>query len=370
MSRRRFHTHYAANAEALGLAADHPAVIEGRSIFPSRVVDLNESPRLLVSGVNQRKLGSHVTKGRWRDMPIFALTLEERATCPRSCHHWRDCYGNNSHMSRRHKHGADLEIRLAFELAQKQREFPTGFVVRLHQLGDFYDEAYAMLWHRWVRLFPALRIFGYTARSPVSVIGAVVGALNVDFPDRAWMRFSVLEPVRNVMCAVTIATAETPVDGIVCPAQTGKTACCATCALCWTTEKTIAFLQHGGFSGGRRSADERDPDVDFDEGEEDDGAPVWRPARVAGTAQRVAATEAPSAPVEVPSQSEAVSDDTPQALREIELRAWLRRVVGAEADVMSSKAALAVANLHRTKNLRPPFRLIPGRRQYAETIFA
>ena len=34
-------------------------------------------------------------------------------------------------------------------------------------------------------------------------------------------------------------------DGsIVCPAQTGKTQCCATCALCWTTKKNIAFLRH------------------------------------------------------------------------------------------------------------------------------
>lgn len=33
-------------------------------------------------------------------------------------------------------------------------------------------------------------------------------------------------------------------DLIPCPVQTGKTECCATCALCWQTERKIVFLAH------------------------------------------------------------------------------------------------------------------------------
>lgn len=71
-----------------GLAAGHPALTEGRTLFPTTVVAPADAARLLVSGVNSRKLGGEVTKGPWKAMPIYSLTLEERATCPRACHHW------------------------------------------------------------------------------------------------------------------------------------------------------------------------------------------------------------------------------------------------------------------------------------------
>ena len=31
---------------------------------------------------------------------------------------------------------------------------------------------------------------------------------------------------------------------IICPAQTGATDCCATCALCWNSVRSIAFRRH------------------------------------------------------------------------------------------------------------------------------
>lgn len=33
-------------------------------------------------------------------------------------------------------------------------------------------------------------------------------------------------------------------DAILCPAQTGATDCCATCVLCWQSERSIAFRPH------------------------------------------------------------------------------------------------------------------------------
>lgn len=35
-----------------------------------------------------------------------------------------------------------------------------------------------------------------------------------------------------------------PANAFVCPEQTGKTRCCATCAACWSTTKNVAFLEH------------------------------------------------------------------------------------------------------------------------------
>ena len=53
---------------AIVLADDHAAVTEARSLFPSTVVHASMSPRVLVSGVNSRKIGKST---KWR---IFRLT--------------------------------------------------------------------------------------------------------------------------------------------------------------------------------------------------------------------------------------------------------------------------------------------------------
>ena len=87
------------------LGDHHPAVVEGRTLFPSRVEHPDQRPRLLVGGHNSRKIGRQVMKGRWKGFPIFTLTLEERATCPRSCAVWNDCYGNTSNWARRIQFG-------------------------------------------------------------------------------------------------------------------------------------------------------------------------------------------------------------------------------------------------------------------------
>ena len=248
----RFATQYERGSNRQrGLKEGHPALIESRTIFPSTVVEVEDSPRLLVGGENQRKIGRCVMKGRWRGMPIFTLTLEERATCPTTCDQWASCYGNNMHFSRRHRHGAELERRLDAELFARADEHPKGFVVRPHILGDFYDIAYVMLWRRFMEKYEALRMFGYTHHDPRSIIGKLIDTFNGDFEDRAYIRFSGVKPYGHVISAITIDDENAEKFGaIICPAQTEKTQCCATCGLCWSTDKTIAFMQHGGFNRG------------------------------------------------------------------------------------------------------------------------
>lgn len=204
---RRFTNHFV--RKPLTLSQDHVAVVEGRTIFRSRVVETQD--RILKEGINQRKLGSHVAKGAWRGMPIYTLTLEERATCPRSCEHWRDCYGNHMHHPKRQRPSEAMIEQLGAELEVLAIRFPAGFVVRLHILGDFYSTDYVRQWAEWMETLSMLHVFGYTARDPKEPIGR------------------------------GLSTGD---SGIVCPVQTGKTDCCGTCALCWTVEKPIRFLVH------------------------------------------------------------------------------------------------------------------------------
>jgi hypothetical protein len=240
---RRF-TEHKPTGRPLVLDAGHVAVVEGRPLFPSTIVEGDDRP--LKPGNFQRKIGSHVVKGAWSGMPIYCLTLPERTTCPRSCANWRDCYGNKMHWSKRHAPGAALEDALRVQVAELAAKHPRGFVVRLHILGDFYSVGYVNLWHEQLVSHPALRIFGYTAHHGDAISKAIIYTA-LRFRSRWAIRHSDVHPegYSSQFRTVTIDKAEEcPADAIVCPAQTDRTACCGTCALCWSTTKAIAFLKH------------------------------------------------------------------------------------------------------------------------------
>lgn len=266
-SKRRFTDHADPDPDSVrGLKPDNPAVLEGRTMFPSTVVNPADSPALLVSGANSRKLGDRVTKGKWAGFPIFQLSLEERATCPKSCHHWLTCYGNGMPQARRHRHGPELVNYLRAELTDLQEDHPKGFVVRLHVLGDFYSLDYVRAWQGFLDTFPALHIFGYTAWPKDSEIGAAILGLT----ESRWDRFAVRFSSAAVESQGATALWRKPEDltdwpGIICPAQTGKTDCCGTCALCWAEsakDKTIGFIAHGRVGAPKRAAPVKHPPKD------------------------------------------------------------------------------------------------------------
>lgn len=224
------------------LPAFDPAARYGRTIFGRRVVPADGPDRLFKRGHNSRKIGDVVQKGKWRGLPIFTLTLEERATCPRTCKVWHGCYGNNMNWAERIEHGPDLEARLAREIDDLARRNPTGLVIRLHILGDFYSTGYVALWASALERHPHLRVFGFTARDPLNDhIGVALDALSGAHWDRFAIRFSGADmPERTAeVCDASDDTAAT-----ICPAQRGLTDCCATCGLCWQSRRPIAFLRH------------------------------------------------------------------------------------------------------------------------------
>jgi hypothetical protein len=259
---------------AIDLSASNDAAINGHTTFRKTVVGPFESQRFLIAGENSSKVGKMVTKGPWAGMPIFTLTLEERATCPRACPMWLGCYGNAMPMTRRNDAlHPDFMPALKAEVITLVREVcatnplnvrripPRGLVIRLHVLGDFFSVSYVRMWARLMEYLPELHVFGYTARAngledpKNAAIASAILALNERFPDRWVIRWSADTP--GAGRAIVVDEDPHLPDVLVCPAQTDKSETCGTCGLCWSPGfkgKTIAFLKHGMKSMAGRSA--------------------------------------------------------------------------------------------------------------------
>jgi hypothetical protein len=217
---------------------------EGRTKFPTRVL-APDSRNLLVSGHSNIKIGRDVRQGKLRGYWIYTLSLEERKTCPRACHHWESCYGNNMPFAKRvdHTHPSfldELSANLDRLLAIRGRP---GILVRLHALGDFYSEAYVGFWRSMLLKHPRLAIFGYTAWTPDTVIGRAVDRLIDTAPGRAMIRFS-NGGLASRSTVPIVDEVDCPPGAFVCPEQTGQFDACGKCGACWSTLKNVAFMAH------------------------------------------------------------------------------------------------------------------------------
>lgn len=221
----------------------HPAIQEGRTLFGKSVTPAARAERLLKSGEHSRKIGKIGTKGPWKGKPLFTLTLEERATCPRSCLEWATCYGNNmGHLAvQRLVDDGHLHLRLEAELVHLAALNPQGFVVRLHVLGDFFSVDYVRFWSTMLDRIAELSVFGFTARLPGTEIGDAVVAMMERHDTRAMIRFS--GAGKPLLCSEVVDDISKAI-GLPCPAQHDPERCCATCALCASSDRTITFLRH------------------------------------------------------------------------------------------------------------------------------
>ena len=196
--------------------------------------------KVLKPGTNNKKLGGIVTAKKWKGKRMYSLTLTERDTCPTSCHHWDDCYGNNMPFAHRFTtHGLTYE--LTEEIESLCDKYPEGIVIRLHVLGDFYSTEYVGFWYDMLQKHPNLCIFGYTARFEDNIAMAII-QLNMLQPDRCVIRFS---RSQEYIGGNSFA-AEEDFKGVsfTCPEQTGIMPSCAACGACWITNKTVRFLSH------------------------------------------------------------------------------------------------------------------------------
>lgn len=234
------------------LRATHEAVIEGRTVHTGALVDPLDYPPLK-SGKHNKKIGGEVTRGPWAGMPIYTLTLQERATCPRSCEFWRSCYGNNMMFAHRQDHRDPKKLMGAIgrQLEALTDKHPDGYVVRLHILGDFFSVEYTDTWRAWLRYHKPLHIFGYTHRRPSSedaedrAIASVIRHMNM-FRERCLIRFSDQEPHDGLhMVANGITDASERLPGFtICPNQLKPDINCGSCGLCWNRDQQIHFIEH------------------------------------------------------------------------------------------------------------------------------
>ena len=195
------------------------------------------------------KLGKDVKKGMFKDYKLFTLTLTERETCPKDCHHWETCYGNNMPFAHRicHEDEQLLKNRIYEDIKNLKGK---KALIRLHVLGDFFSVPYVMFWDMILNDFPNIAIYGYTANNIKSKyaksrkIASTISMLRAIYKERFAIRFS--NDLESNFSANSFDITK-PIKGksILCPVQENKTSNCGTCGLCWSSnDKQIIFKTH------------------------------------------------------------------------------------------------------------------------------
>jgi len=228
------------------------AVQNDQSLFHSfKVKSVNDgmgkTERVIKKSTNV-KLGKRVTKGKLKGMPIFTVTLEERATCADTCSHYADCYGNNMPFATRYKADTALIDAMYSELKVLNKKHKSGFLVRLHILGDFYSLNYVSLWDQWLDEFENLFVYGYSERKIGTPIGNALNLLRIKWTNRFMVRVSGDFNLSN-MTALSFDDKRSSdqlasKQAFMCPVQEDKTDSCSTCTLCWATTKNVIFKTH------------------------------------------------------------------------------------------------------------------------------
>ena len=198
-----------------------------------------------------KNISLFIRRGPFRNMGLYVVTLEEITTCPDSCSlkvlvrvdGQPVCYGANTPFAIRYAVGPGLLLAFDHDLEtltnRATRAHRPGFVVRLHELGDFPDHDYIDYWVHALEAFPLLHVFGYSHHT---------GAL-ADHLDAVWDQYPGRFVVRD-SDAVHGAGPRTPAvvgarPGFVpCPQQRTQTPSCITCGLCMNTTTPISFDAH------------------------------------------------------------------------------------------------------------------------------
>jgi len=217
----------------------------------------NKTPNVIkpVKNVKLSKASSIITKGTFKGYKMFTLTLTERETCPKSCVHYLDCFGNNMPFAHRIDHTDQklLEERIEIDLDELIIQKKKRVMLRLHILGDFFSVSYVLFWKKLLHKYNGLlAIFGYTGNLPndpnplYASIGKAIRDVRRVFKDRKLfqIRFSGMPSDSFSANSLDHNTPEKGKD-IICPEQTGKTESCTTCSLCWDCPaKRILFITH------------------------------------------------------------------------------------------------------------------------------
>jgi Gene product 88 len=213
------------------------AIATSRATYQHNIIsdDLSGyAPALLKPAKYNKKTGNGQnvwTRGPFKGLRLYQLTLEERATCDRACNAWDNCYGNNMPFAHRFNPlGIEKAFtrRLSKELDALDRKHAEGYSIRLHILGDFYSVAYVNFWAQQLTKRPLLKIYGYTHRR--GEIAEAITKTFTTFPGRFVIMQSDGKPgIRPIALLETTPGADTlPL----CPVQSKKASSCLSCGLC------------------------------------------------------------------------------------------------------------------------------------------
>ena len=218
------------------------AIENGRTIYTNNVYNSISHNGWLLKVSNNKKLGkAKIVKGRHKNKFIYSLSLEERKTCPKSCFHWKTCYGNNMPFAHRFTADNNLMKKLDNELNLLSKKHKEGILIRLHVVGDFFSVKYVKFWEKMLGKYNNISIFGYTARTPYSSIGKEI----VNLRNKIWDRFSVRFSNSVMELSANSQDLLNSKKGIICPEQLDKTKNCANCGLCWNNKvDNIIFKTH------------------------------------------------------------------------------------------------------------------------------
>lgn len=246
--RRRFKTGMVADGSALVAAAR----LE-RTMFPDSVSHFTDvsGEAILKDGSMNAKIGGDVLVGGLKGARIYTLTLEERATCPRSCKIWDGCYGNGMPFARRWV-VTPLMIAALYTEVREVCAHDWNVLIRLHILGDFPSVEYVRHWGVMLHDFPKLHCFGFTAWQETTAIGAAVADLRDHYPDRFMIRHSGRTGTWGSFTIDWPTPRSRIGDALVCPEQRSSNGDaregihCGSCGACWASSDPIAFIEYGG----------------------------------------------------------------------------------------------------------------------------
>jgi hypothetical protein len=196
----------------------------------------------------QGKYGSvRITKG----LPIHDCP-DATPACSKACYALKFAtwgtlkQGNAGHYSRlAHENPEELHRLLRRDVLATLIYEPEGFIVRIHEAGDFVNAAHAEVYLRLAVEFPTVTFFGYSRgwvnRAIAPVLVAMNGLLNANLRESLDRDRPV--GTGNAPVAFYGPRELEPADAFKCPEQLGGPKC-GDCGLCWRSPRPVVFKQH------------------------------------------------------------------------------------------------------------------------------
>lgn len=143
----------------------------------------------------------------------------------------QDCESLYAYLER------DIRAALVYE--------PDGFLIRIHEAGDFVSFAHIQVYHRLAEQFPNVQFWSYSRAWVDPTMAIALQAIN-ELPNvviRESLDASRPEGTGLAPVAYFGPKELEPKGGFRCPEQLGGPKC-SDCGLCWRVNKPVIFKQH------------------------------------------------------------------------------------------------------------------------------